>query len=198
MPTISLYPNDYDVWTPHGTLMNEEPLHNDVHLLLESAISKLQAENGLNPSGTHATVAARAAAIEAAIASLSTSISSVSAAAAAAQATANSKTQLGTAIRQPSTAYAAGNVAMHVRIGSVVVTLDGFGTATITMDTAMASADYVVFLTNGDANTANAAATVALRSITNASQFIIQAQRTHGTAATGSFRCNYWAVQAMS
>jgi hypothetical protein len=60
----SLYPNGYDVFPAHAALMNQEPLHDNVHINLEDAIEAIQAELGLNPSGVYATLLARLAALD--------------------------------------------------------------------------------------------------------------------------------------
>lgn len=55
----SSYPGAYDTFASPGTNLSSSPTHSSQHQLEGDAIEAIQAELGLNPSGSSATVAAR-------------------------------------------------------------------------------------------------------------------------------------------
>lgn len=61
------YPGAYDSFAAPGTNLSSTPNHDDMHIDVQDAVEAIQAELGLNPSGSSVTVAARIAALEAII-----------------------------------------------------------------------------------------------------------------------------------
>lgn len=58
------YPGSYDSFPAPGTNLSSTPNHDDMHIDVQDAVEAVQAELGLNPRGSSATVAARLTAIE--------------------------------------------------------------------------------------------------------------------------------------
>lgn len=56
---MSSYPSGYDSFSSPGTNLSSTPLHSDMHDDMIDAMEAVQAELGLSPSGSDATVAAR-------------------------------------------------------------------------------------------------------------------------------------------
>jgi hypothetical protein len=187
----SLYPGAYDVFDVHGTLMNEEPLHDDVHVKVEDAIKATQAELGLNPSGPAATVVARLNTIEASSTAMraqlgttpqSSSYATVQAATTDLRADVVAMDAAKTEITSRFVTItggtsALGNNAINLRAGTVVLTLAAFGVGTITYPSSIAAA-YVPMVCNGDTGTSNGGASVGCDTWST-------------TTLTGSVRINY-------
>lgn len=57
------YPAGYDVMLEPGSSLSGPPLHDSLHLQLSDILAAIEAELGINPSGTDATVAATLAAL---------------------------------------------------------------------------------------------------------------------------------------
>lgn len=59
------YPGAYDAFAAPGANLSDTPNHDDMHIDVQDAVEAIEAELGLNPSGSAATVAARLNAIDA-------------------------------------------------------------------------------------------------------------------------------------
>jgi hypothetical protein len=55
------YPGGFDAFAAPGTNLSSTPNHDDMHIDVQDAVEAIQAELGLNPSGTFSTVAVRLA-----------------------------------------------------------------------------------------------------------------------------------------
>ncbi len=57
------YPGGFDAFAAPGTNLSSTPNHDDMHIDVQDAVEAIQAELGLNPRGSSASVAARLAAL---------------------------------------------------------------------------------------------------------------------------------------